>query len=75
MLQQNDLALISTKDLIDEIVKRHDGMVIAGIKFNTQTSYVLTKHWSGNHFVCLGVIEDMKHQINRQGENNFIKDK
>lgn len=73
-MNQVDLTFLSSKELIDELAKRHDGLVIAGIKFNTMTNFILTKHWAGNHFVCLGIIEDMKHQINRSGEKNFIKD-
>lgn len=69
-----NLTLIPTKELIDELVKRHDGLVVAGIKFTTQYNFALTKHWCGNHFVCLGMIEDMKHQINRQGEKSFTSD-
>lgn len=71
----NDIALLSSKELIDELAKRHDGLVIAGIKFITMSNFVLTKYWGGNHFVCLGVLEDMKHQINRQGEKSFTPDK
>lgn len=75
MSQITDLSLVSLKDLIDELAKRHDGMVIAGIKFTTLHNFVLTKHWGGNHFVCLGILEDIKYQINRQGEVNFTKEK
>lgn len=75
MSQLTDLTLISNKELIDELAKRHDGLVVAGIRFNTTTNFVLTKHWGGNHFVCLGVLEDMKHQINRHGEKSFTAEK
>lgn len=74
MSETIDLTFVSTKEMIDELVKRHDGLIVAGIKFTSQAQYILTKHWCGNHFVCLGVIEDMKHQINRSGEKKFIKD-
>lgn len=66
---------MSTNELIAEIARRHDGLVIAGIKFTTMTNFELTKYWGGNHFVCLGVLEDMKYQINRHGEKCFNKDK
>lgn len=75
MSQATDLTFIPTQELITEMAKRHDGLVIAGIKFNTNSAFVLTKYWGGNHFVCLGMIEDMKHQINRQGERSFTPDK
>lgn len=75
MAQPIDLSLVDIKDIINELVKRHDGLVIAGIKFTTISNFVLTKHWGGNHFVCLGILEDMKYQINRTGEVNFIQDK
>lgn len=74
MSEVTDLTFISTKELIDEVARRHDGIVIAGIKFTSQHHFKLTKHWAGNHFVCLGVLEDMKHQINRNGEKNFVED-
>lgn len=70
-----DVSLIPVEDLIKELVRRHDGIIIAGIKFTTQHNYVLTRHWSGNHFVCLGILEDAKHQINRKGEDSFTPDK
>lgn len=72
--QAIDLTFVSNKELIDELAKRHDGMVVAGIKFTTQTNFMLTKHWGGNHFVVLGILEDLKHQVNRQGEKNFTPD-
>lgn len=75
MSQIVDLTFIPSKELIDELTKRHDGLVIAGIKFTSQVHFKLTKHWCGNHFVCLGMVEDMKHQINRDGEKNFVQDK
>lgn len=75
MNQTTDLTFISNGDLIQELAKRHDGLVIAGIKFTTNTNFLLTKYWGGNHFVCLGILEDMKHQIHRQGEKNFTPDK
>lgn len=74
-MSQVDLTFISNKELIDELAKRHDGLVIAGIKFTTMTNFMLTKHWVGNHFVCLGIVEDMKRQINRNGEKSFMPDK
>lgn len=70
-----DLTFVPTQELINEMAKRHDGMVIAGIKFTTPVNFALTKYWGGNHFVCLGILEDMKHQINKQGDRNFNSDK
>lgn len=70
-----DITFVPTQELINELAKRHDGMIVAGIKFTTMSNFALTKYWGGNHFVCLGILEDMKHQINRQGEKSFIQDK
>ncbi len=64
-----DLTLVSNKDLIDELAKRHDGLVISGIKFTTQTNFLLTKHWGGNHFVCLGLLSDMARIINKKSDD------
>jgi hypothetical protein len=72
--QAIDLTFVSNKELIDELVKRHDGLVVAGIKFTTQNNFLLTKHWSGNHFLVLGILEDMKHQVNKNGDKNFTLD-
>ncbi len=74
MEQATDLTFVSTADIIKEMAKRHDGMVIAGIKFTTPTNFALTKYWGGNHFVCLGILEDMKHQINKAGDRAFTPD-
>lgn len=71
-MEATKLDLISTKDLVDELCKRHDGLVISGIKFTTMTNFVLTKHWAGNHFVCLGLLADMEHLINKKGDTCFI---
>lgn len=74
-MSEIDLTFIATQELINEMAKRHDGMIISGIKFNTMDNFCLTKYWGGNHFVCLGILEDVKHQIHRRGEKNFIADK
>lgn len=73
-MNQTDLTLVSNKELIDELAKRHDGFIVAGIRFTTKDNFSLTKYWAGNHFVCLGILEDMKHQINRNGERSFTPD-
>lgn len=69
-----DLTFVSTQELIAELAKRHDGLVVAGIKFTSITNFNLTKHWGGNHFVILGILEDIKHQVNKQGDKNFTQD-
>lgn len=74
MNQAIDLTFTPTQELINEMAKRHDGLVIAGIKFTTPVNFALTKYWGGNHFICSGILEDMKHQINRHGDNKFIQD-
>lgn len=74
-MNNTDLTFVPTQELISEMARRHDGMIIAGIKFNTMANFSLTKYWGGNHFVCLGILEDMKHQINRQGEKSFTAEK
>lgn len=66
-----DLTFVSTADMIAEMQKRHDGLCIAGIKFTTAHHFTCTKHWGGNHFVCLGILQDLIHQINKKGDASF----
>ncbi len=60
----SDLNFIPTDDLIDEICKRHDHIVIAGMKVcDEKGAYITVRRWQGNSFVCLGVVEVVKQMI------------
>lgn len=66
------LTFISTKDLLDELYKRHDAVVVAGIKFTkVRGDYEVTRYFRGHRVVCLGVIENVKSLINDEENRNL----
>jgi len=60
-----DLTFIQTKELIDELTKRHDALVVAGIKFtNVKGGYTVTRFHHGHRYVCLGLMANVESIIN-----------
>ncbi len=51
-----DLSLVPTNDLTEELVKRHDAVVLTGIKYTKEDEYITFRLFSGNRFVCNGLI-------------------
>lgn len=52
-----DLSLVQTSDLIEELVRRHDAVVLTGIKFTKENGeYVTFRRFNGNRFICNGLI-------------------
>ena len=65
MAENDGLTFCSTKELIDELYKRHDSLVIAGIKFTkVDGSFEVTRFHKGHNIVCLGLIDNMTTLIN-----------
>lgn len=59
------LTFCQTADLIEELKKRHDAIVVAGIKFtNTKGGYTVTRFHHGHRFVCLGLMANVESIIN-----------
>lgn len=69
-LEKIDLTFVSTDAMMDELVKRHDAIVITSVRFTkTDGAYVVLRRRNGNRFVCCGLIDTFRHMI-EQEENN-----
>lgn len=69
---KEDLTFFQTKELVDELAKRHDALVIAGIRFiKTNGQYEVLRFHNGHRLVCLGQISNMQSLINKE-ENDFL---
>ena len=67
MAEENDepgpLQTATTEELIEELVRRHDAMIIARVpKIDAETTYF---RWSGNPFACIGMAGAMRDDIRR----------
>ena len=70
--RQIDLALCSSKDLVDELARRHDAFVIAGMKFtDNRGGYRVTRYHNGHRYVCLGLLNNLESLINKE-ENTLL---
>lgn len=63
--ETQDLTFVPTMKLCDELKKRHDALVIAGVRFtDVQGSYKLLRIHHGHRFVCLSQLSNMESIIN-----------
>lgn len=62
--QKVDLTFMSSKELIDELAKRNDALVVLGMRFETNSKYAVTRYFQGNRFVCLGLLANEESRIN-----------
>lgn len=69
---KTDLTFISSKELIDELAKRHDALVVLGMRFNKLNQYSITRFHAGHRYVCLGMMSNMQSLIN-DTENEQLK--
>ena len=53
----NDLEFVSSAELIIELQKRHDEMVLVGASKRTSDIEDLTVSFSGSYHCCIGLIE------------------
>ncbi len=62
-----DLSLAPTSDLLEELVRRHDAVVLTGIKFTKENGeYVTFRRYHGNRFVCNGLISVVDQMIAKE---------
>lgn len=59
----NDLELVSTDDLLDEIMKRFDHVVFIGRKDGAEEPNVYHRRWAGDYHTCIGLSHDMQDRI------------
>ena len=56
MEEELDLAFFSTEDLVDELVKRFDHVIFAGLKVQgDELPYIIHRRQEGNHLTCIGL--------------------
>ena len=74
MEETNALTFSSTEDLLKELHKRHDALIVSGVKFtNVNGEYVLTRFFRGHHIVCLGLLNNMSSVVNK-AENKRLEE-
>lgn len=65
-----NLSLVPTDDLLDELFKRHDALVVTGMKFTASNgAYVTLRRFNGNRYVCNGMLDTMQALIVREELN------
>lgn len=57
------LDTVSTDELLDELIARHDHVVFVALKDVTKESVISTRRWQGNQYVCMGLIDCIKLKI------------
>lgn len=55
-----DLSLIPVEDLIDEIMKRNDDVILYRAQKCDNESLDMHPSFKGNYFTCIGLCEKMK---------------
>jgi hypothetical protein len=60
-----DLSLVSTENLITEILERVDHGIVSLMRTNCggDETNVYTRHWTGNSHTCCGLADDVKDRI------------
>lgn len=61
---QADLTFVSTKELIAELAKRHDALVVGGMNFKSKDAYNVVRFRQGHRHVCLGLLSNIASIIN-----------
>lgn len=60
----SNLSLVQTNELLEELVRRHDAVVLTGIKFTkTNGEYITFRRYSGNRFMCNGLMSVLESMI------------
>jgi len=62
----NDLDLVPTSELVDELISRCDHGVIGlfhSRKYGETVDLTVKKYWKGNEHTCLGLCTDIQNEI------------
>lgn len=70
----NDLTFIQTSELIDELNRRHDALIVLGMRFNSKDAYGITRFHQGHRYVCLGLLSNATAMINEVEMAQLKKD-
>jgi len=58
-----DLTLISTSDLLDELMDRHDSSIFASFQNRTDKEMWYMRRWQGGNIPCLGLARFIQRRI------------
>ncbi len=63
-----DIKLIPTPDLIEELKNRFESMVFAGFQTSVyiKNDAVYRRSWKGEHIHCLGLCNNLQYYINQE---------
>ncbi len=63
-----DIKLVPTKILIEELKERFEVFVVSGIQTNVYASEdtVYRRSWKGEHMRCLGLCNNLEYYINQE---------
>ena len=66
-----DLSLVSTHDLLNEITKRYDHIVISGLQLGYEASGLdyKTRRWKGQPEICVGLAQRMASVVHEQADS------
>lgn len=69
-----DIKLVPTKDLVEELKTRFEVMVFAGLQTNVYVAKdtVYRRSWKGEHIYCLGLCNNLQYYINQE-QNQMSK--
>lgn len=70
-----ELKLVVTQDLLNELKCRFDHLVFKGMRLEGKSSdkNVAMFDWYGEHAVCLGLCDQIKHDIHKDSDEQFEK--
>lgn len=62
----NDIKLLPTDDLINELLERFDHALFTGmqININSQGEHITVRKWKGNYATTAGLASQVIHRIN-----------
>lgn len=60
-----ELSLIPTKDLIEELLARHDHAMFVGMKVGIghKDKYFMCRRWKGNEYIIRGMAFEFAHVV------------
>lgn len=60
-----DLTFVPTLQLVEELKKRHDALIVCGVRFtDVKGAYKVLRVHNGHRFVCLSLLSNMESIIN-----------
>lgn len=66
-----DLSLISMDELMNEMFRRHDSVIIAGVVHKTAAQYQVVRRYYGHRYSCLALCSNLASLINADENKNL----